>query len=130
VALKGGTRFSVRFEDVFPAGCVLMPDGISEAQDYNEATRVRTPAVDKLSGQRVWTVRVTDMDPDLAGRAREMAVKVTAPVQPVPESSAPFAPVEFEGMTVTPYVGPTGRLMYSIRATGFRSPVPAERPAK
>jgi len=121
VALKGGTRFSVRFEDVFPAGCVLVPDSITEAQDYNEVTRARTPAVDKVTGQRVWTVRVMDMDPDLAGRAREVAVKVTAPVQPVPDSGAPFAPVEFEGMTVTPYVGQTGRMAYSYRATGFRS---------
>jgi hypothetical protein len=130
VALKGGTRFSVRFEDVFPAGCVLVPDSITEAQDYNEVTRARTPAVDKLTGGRVWTVRVVDMDPDLAGRAREVAVKVTAPVQPVPESSAPFAPVEFEGMTVTPYVGPTGRLAYSLRASGFRAAIPAGRTAK
>lgn len=121
MALKGGTRFSVRFEDVFPAGCVLVPDSITEAQDYNEVTRARTPAVDKVTGQRVWTVRVMDMDPDLAGRAREVAVKVTAPVQPVPDSGAPFAPVEFEGMTVTPYVGQTGRMAYSYRATGFRS---------
>ncbi|MFI5913927.1 transcriptional regulator [Dactylosporangium sp. NPDC051541] len=121
MALKGGTRFSVRFEDVFPAGCMLVPDSIVEAQDYNEATRTRTPAVDKLTGQRVWSVRVSDMDPDLAGRAREVVVKITAPVQPVPESSAPFAPVEFEGMTVTPYVGQTGRLTYSLRATGFRT---------
>ncbi|MFI5906216.1 transcriptional regulator [Dactylosporangium sp. NPDC051541] len=125
MALKGGTRFSVRFEDVFPAGCMLVPDSIVEAQDYNEATRTRTPAVDKLTGQRVWSVRVSDMDPDLAGRAREVVVKISAPVQPVPESSAPFAPVEFEGMTVTPYVGQTGRLTYSIRATGFRSSAPA-----
>ncbi|GGM50452.1 transcriptional regulator [Dactylosporangium sucinum] len=121
MALKGGTRFSVRFEDVFPAGCVLVPDSITEAQDYNEATRTRTPAVDKVSGLRVWQVRVMDMDPDLAGRSREVAVKISAGVQPVPDSGAPFAPVEFEGMTVTPYVGQTGRLAYSYRATGFRA---------
>ena len=130
MALKGGTRFSVRFEDVFPAGCALVPDSIVEAQDYNEATRTRTPALDKLTGSRVWTVRVMDMDPDLAGRAREVAVKISAPVQPVPESSVPFSPVEFEGMTVTPYVGPTGRMAYSLRASGFRVPVPAGRAAK
>ncbi|WP_327007946.1 transcriptional regulator [Dactylosporangium sp. NBC_01737] len=129
MALKGGTRFSVRFEDVFPAGCALVPDSIVEAQDYNEVTRARTPAVDKLTGVRVWTVRVSDLDPDLAGRSREVAVKISAPVQPVPESSAPFAPVEFEGMTVTPYVGPTGRLAYSYRATGFRSSQPARKAA-
>ncbi|GAA2587687.1 hypothetical protein GCM10010399_17110 [Dactylosporangium fulvum] len=121
MALKGGTRFSVRFEDVFSAGCVLVPDSITEAQDYNEATRTRTPSVDKVSGLRVWTVRVMDMDPELAGRSREVSVKISANVQPVPDSSTPFAPVEFEGMTVTPYVGNTGRLTYSYRATGFRS---------
>ncbi|MET7398859.1 transcriptional regulator [Dactylosporangium sp. NPDC005572] len=121
MALKGGTRFSVRFEDVFPAGCVLVPDSITEAHDYNEATRTRTPAVDKVSGLRVWQVRVMDMDPDLAGRSREVAVKISAAVQPVPDSGTPFAPVEFEGMTVTPYVGQTGRLTYSYRASGFRS---------
>ncbi|MEU0559396.1 transcriptional regulator [Dactylosporangium sp. NPDC006015] len=129
MALKGGSRFSIRFEDVFPAGCVLVPDSIVEAQDYNEVTKARTPALDKLTGQRVWSVRVMDMDPDLAGRAREVAVKVSAPVQPVPDNGAPFAPVEFEGMTVTPYVGPTGRLAYSYRAAGFRSSTPARKAA-
>ncbi|MEV0128986.1 transcriptional regulator [Dactylosporangium sp. NPDC050688] len=128
MALKGGTRFSVRFEDVFPAGCVLVPDSIVEAQDYNEVTKARTPAVDKLSGSRVWTVRVMDMDPDLAGRSREVAVKISANVQPVPDGAG-FSPVEFEGMTVTPYVGPTGRLAYSYRATGFRSSQPARKAA-
>jgi hypothetical protein len=121
MALKGGTRFAVRFTDVFPNGCALVPDSITEAQDYNEVTRARTPAIDKLSGLRVWTVRVIDLDPDLAGRAREVAVKISANVQPVPDSAAPFAPVEFEGMTVTPYVGQTGRMAYSYRATGFRT---------
>ncbi|MDG6107352.1 transcriptional regulator [Dactylosporangium aurantiacum] len=129
MALKGGSRFSIRFEDVFPAGCVLVPDSIVEAQDYNEVTKARTPALDKLTGARVWTVRVVDMDPDLAGRSREVAVKISAPVQPVPANGAPFAPVEFEGMTVTPYVGPTGRLAYSYRATGFRSSAQARKAA-
>lgn len=129
MALKGGTRFSVRFEDIFPAGCALVPDSITQAQDYNETTRTRTPSVDKVTGQRVWTVRVMDMDPDLAGRAREVSVKVLADVQPVPDNGAPFAAVEFDGMTVTPYVGNNGRLAYSYRATGLRSPMPARKAA-
>jgi hypothetical protein len=129
VALRGGTRFSVRFEDLFPAGCVLVPDSITAAQDYNEVTRERTPSKDKLTGQRVWQVRVMDMDPELAGRSREVTVKVLADVQPVPDNGAPFAPVEFEGMTVTPYVGNNGRLAYSFRATGLRSPMTARKAA-
>jgi hypothetical protein len=124
VALKGGTRFSVRFEDVFPNGCVLVPDSITEAQDYNEVTKARTPAIDKVTGSRVWQVRVMDMDPDLAGRSREVGVKILAPVMPVSEHND-FAPVAFEGMTVTPYVGNNGRLAYSFRATGFTAAQPA-----
>jgi hypothetical protein len=124
MALRGGTRFSIRFEDVFPNGCVLVPDSITEAQDFNEVTRARTPSVDKVTGQRVWQVRVMDMDPDLAGRSREVGVKILANVQPVPEHNT-FAPVEFEGMTVTPYVGNNGRLAYSFRATGFKTVQPA-----
>ena len=120
--LRGGSRFSVPFEAVFPAGCVLVPDSITEAQDYDEATRARTPMRDKLTGQRVYQVRVMDMDPELAGRSREVAVKVTADVQPVPDNGAPFAPIEFVNLTVTPYVAQNGRLAYSLRASGIRSP--------
>ena len=43
---------------------------VNEAQNYNEVTRARTPAVDKLTGSRVWTFRVSDLDPDLAGRVQ------------------------------------------------------------
>jgi hypothetical protein len=128
VALKGGTRFTVRFEDIFPNGCVLVPDSIAEAQDFNETTRARTPAVDKVTGQRVWQVRVMDMDPDLAGRSREVGVKILANVRPVPDHNE-FAPVEFEGMSVTPYVGNNGRLAYSFRATAFKSVQAAASPS-
>jgi hypothetical protein len=31
-------------------------------------------------------------------------------------------PVEFTGMTVTPYVNQAGRLAYSLKATGIRAP--------
>jgi hypothetical protein len=34
----------------------------------------------------------------------------------------PFVPVEFAGLTVTPYVNQVGRLAYSLRATGVRVP--------
>jgi len=124
MALKGGVRFSVRFGDVFPHGCVLVPDSIAEAQDYDERTRARTPSVDKLTGQRVWQCRVMDMDEELRGRSREVSVKILADVQPVPPVG-PFEAVEFEGMTVTPYVSNTGRMAYSYRATGLRTPATA-----
>jgi len=37
VALKGGTRFAVRFEDVFPSGCVMGADTIvSKVVDFDK----------------------------------------------------------------------------------------------
>jgi len=115
---------------VFPAGCHLVPDSITEAQDWDEATRVRTPAIDKVSGKRVYHVRVVDMDPTLEGRSREVVVKIAADRMPAPPTRAPFEPVEFENLTVTPYVD-TGRcqgrgrcnarMAFSLRATGLKA---------
>jgi len=68
VALSTGVRLPVGMAEVFPAGCHLLPDSITEAQDWDAATRVRTPTVDKITGQRVWHVRVVDMDQALEGR--------------------------------------------------------------
>jgi hypothetical protein len=56
-------------------------------------------------------------------------VKLLASVLPVPPEAmdgAPFRPVEFEGLTATPYVATTAtgraRLAWSFRATGMRAP--------
>ena len=82
-------RFPVSMQDVFAHGCNLMPDSITEAQDYDEKTKRRTPAVDKLTGKRVLQCRVVDMDPDLAGRSRETVVKILADREPVPPTRRP-----------------------------------------
>lgn len=79
MALRGGTRFAVRFEDVFPAGCALVPEPLGEVEDYDEKTGRRSPAKDKLTGQRVWQVRVMDLDPELGKRSRETMVKICRP---------------------------------------------------
>jgi hypothetical protein len=129
VALIGGARFALRMEDLFPNGCNLVPDSISEAMDFDEKTRQRTPAKDKVTKQRVWQVRVMDMDPNLAGRSREVTVKVLADYQPMPPTGAPFEPVEFENLQVTPYVGSNGRLAFSIRASAITSPMKASKAA-
>jgi hypothetical protein len=135
VALSNGVRLPVGMAEVFPAGCHLLPDSISEAQDWDEVSRVRTPAVDKITGKRVYHVRVVDMDQALEGRSREVVVKIAADRMPVPPTRAPFEAVEFEGLTVTPYVdngrctgrGRCGaRMAFSLRATGMKA---AARPA-
>jgi len=130
LALSNGVRLPAGMAEVFPAGCHLLPDSITEAQDWDEATRTRTPAVDKISGKRVYHVRVVDMDPTLEGRSREVVVKIAADRMPVPPTRAPFEPVEFEGLTVTPYVD-TGRcqgkgrcnarMAFSLRAAGIKA---------
>ena len=134
MALRNGSRLHVSMQDVFPHGCHLVPESIVEAQDYDEHTGRRSPAVDKHTGQRVFQVRVMDMDPELEGRSRETVVKILADRMPVPPTRAPFELVEFEGLQVTPYVD-TGRcqgrgrcnarMAFSLRATGMKA---ASRP--
>jgi hypothetical protein len=71
----------------------------------------------------LWVIEVIDPDPQ--ARTRAVKIKVAAQVQPVipaGQSESPFTPVEFTGMTVTPYVNQAGRLAYSIKATGIRAP--------
>ena len=130
MALRNGARFSVGMADVFPDGCYLVPGSISEAQDYDEKTKTRHPAKDKVTGTRVFQCRVVDMDQELEGRSRETVVKILTDYQPVPPGRAPFEQVEFDGLTVTPYVNDKGRMAYSLRATGLKAAVrPAAPPA-
>ena len=98
MALRNGSRFGVSMHDVFPSGCHLLPDSIAEAMDYDEKTKTRRPAVDKVTGRRVWQCRVQDMDPDLAGRSRETVVKILADQQPSPPTRQLFEAVDFEGL--------------------------------
>ena len=129
MALRNGLRLNVSMQEVFSHGCHLVPGSISEAQDYDEKTKRRTPAVDKLTGKRVFQCRVVDMDPELEGRSREVVVKIIADREPVPPTRAPFEPVEFEGLQVTPYVTDKGRMAYSLRATGVKATRPASKDA-
>jgi hypothetical protein len=135
MALRNGSRLHVGMQDVFPHGCHLVPDSIIEAQDYDESTGRRSPAIDKHTGQRVFSCRVMDMDPELEGRSRETVVKILADRMPVPPTRAPFELVEFEGLQVTPYVDNgrcagkgrcNARMAFSLRATGMKA---ATRPA-
>ena len=116
-------------QQVFPHGCHLMPESITEAQDYDEKTRIRTPSIDKLTGKRVFQCRVADMDPELEGRSRETVVKILADREPNPPTGQPFELVEFDNLQVTPYVTDKGRMAYSLRATGIKPARPAAKDA-
>jgi len=52
-------------------------------------------------------------------------VRISADHQPVPPEKIagfPFAPVEFAGLTITPYADNKGRIAHGFRASGMQAP--------
>ncbi|MFI6823235.1 hypothetical protein ACIBJE_20090 [Micromonospora sp. NPDC050187] len=128
-------KVPVPFEYVFPAGALCL--GVAPQVDFDRRGEADNQARDKETGERVWMVRVMDLDPEAGkfGRSTEVKVKVVAAHQPVPPASAvPGYPpaVQFEGLTLTPYVDSQrckpgrssgecrSRMAYSLRATAMR----------
>ena len=138
----------VEFGAVFPDG-VYAAGGIEPVRDFDRSSADRIiQQTDKHTGLPPWVVEVIDADPE--ARQRTVKVKIAATVQPVlpsPAPGSPFTPVEFEGLTATPYVDASrcqgngkgtgqgkdkcgARLAYSLKATGVRAPSPGiTRPA-
>jgi hypothetical protein len=126
MAING--KFKVNHNDVFPHGAYVVGD-VEPVRDFERSTRERpVQATDKDSGLLVWSVSVLDPDPDARKDAKTVTVKISAPHQPVPPEAIagmPFRPVEFDGLTVTPYLNENGgraRVAYSFRATAMRPP--------
>ncbi|MFI7538731.1 plasmid replication, integration and excision activator [Streptosporangium sp. NPDC049376] len=124
MAIQG--PIDIGFDQVFPHGCYLVGE-VQQVKDFDASTNGRTVyAKDKTTGLPVWQVSVVDADPDAKASQKSVTVKILTDVQPVPPPplpGLPFTPVEFDGMTVTPYVGQdTGRLAYSLRARAMRAP--------
>jgi len=113
----------VEFAQVFPRG--LFAAGTFEPVrdfDASKAGGRFVQSKDKQTGLPLWQVDAIDADP--AARDKTVRVKVAAadqPVLPAPPAGLPFVPVEFAGLTVTPYVSQAGRLAYSLKATGVRA---------
>jgi hypothetical protein len=130
MAIKGAIPMESGF--VWPYGTFMVGE-VQAMRDFDRSTKDQAvQAVDRDTGELVWTVDVVDADPE--ARERTVRVKLLAPVQPVPPEAmpgAPFRPVEFDGLTATPYVATTAsgrsRLAWSFKATGMRAParVPA-----
>src|SRR5271156_4451521 len=109
---------------------MVFPDGVYAAgvfepvRDFDASTNGRfVQSKDKATGLPLWQVEVIDADQQ--ARTRTVKVKIAAqaqPMLPVPTAGVPFVPVEFAGLTVTPYVNQAGRLGYSLKATGGRVP--------
>ena len=102
MALQG--PIPVDFGHVFPDG--VYAAGVFEpVRDFDASSNGRfVQSKDKATGLPLWTVEVIDADKE--ARTRTVKVKVAAPNQPVlPAGPAgvPFMPVEFTGLTVTPF---------------------------
>lgn len=123
-------RMEVVFGSVFPAGAYLVGD-VEPVQDYKQEKRPdgsRPQQVDPDTGELIWTVPVLDADPEARKNEKTINVKISARQQPVPPANPdglPFIPVEFEGLTLTPWVDDNGqfpRLAWSYRAKGMTAP--------
>ena len=133
MAIQG--RIPVNFGDAFPHG--VYATGPAEPLENFETKRQES---DKENGLPVWVVDVYDADPAGNHKASAIKVKISAEVCPVvPEPAfGPFRPVEFDGLTVTPYIeemgrkpngDPRTRIAYSFRARGVRAPGCAGKPS-
>jgi hypothetical protein len=132
----------VPFGDVFPAGAYMVGE-VEPVEDYEliKAAKAagRDPGDvqlrDKVTEKRVWSVRVIDADPEARRGKSEVVVKISADQQPVPPPAIPgmpFRPVEFDELTVTPYVDDNGsrpRQAFSFRALGVKAPAKSVAPA-
>jgi hypothetical protein len=130
MALQG--PIPVEFGMVFPDGAYAA-GAIEMVRDFDRSTADRVvQQTDKDTGLPLWVVEVIDAQEKT--RQRTVKVKVAAQVQPVlppPVAGAPFTAVEFDGLTVTPYVDASrcqgkgkcaARQAYSLKATGVRAP--------
>ena len=144
MAIQGA--IPIEFGAVFPDGAYAAGK-FEMVRDFDRSSGDRVvQQIDKVTGLPLWVVEVIDAEE--AARQRTVKVKVAAQVQPVlpsPAAGSPFTAVEFEGLTVTPYVDASrckggkdkcgARLAYSLKATGVRAPSrglgrPAPEPRK
>ena len=91
-----------------PDACYLVPDSITLVSEGH-------------TGQQVYECRVVDGNPALKDRAHDTVVKILADQKPSQASMPRFGRVEFDHLTITPYVTDQNpmRITYSLRATGL-----------
>ncbi|MEU4693179.1 hypothetical protein [Actinoplanes sp. NPDC023714] len=141
--IPNSIKVPVPWEYVVPHGALCL--GVEPATDFDKRGQGDDQLRDKETGERVWLVRLLDLDPEAGkfGGSKEFKVKVVAPQQPVPPASAvPGYPpmVEFADVTLTPYVDSQkckgtaakcrARLGWSVRATAMTAAQSAGRAPK
>ncbi len=121
------TPLPVGFGQAFPEGAFVTGD-VEPVRDFDAKGSMPVQKKDKNTGLPMWQVSVHDPDDNARGAAKAVKVVVLDERQPVPPPTLdglPFRPVEFDGMTITPYVAEGAgrpRVAYSIRARAMRAP--------
>ena len=138
--IPSSLKVPVPWDYVAPHGALCL--GVEPATDFDKRGQGDDQLRDKETGERVWLVRVLDLDPEAGrfGGSKEFKVKVIAAQQPVPPASAvPSYPpmVEFADVMLTPYVdsqsckGAASKcrspLGWSIKASAMTAPQQASR---
>jgi hypothetical protein len=120
----------VEFGFVFPHGAFIRGE-VEAVRDFDKSSKENfVQAKNKDTNEKVWQVEIIDADPDAKGSIKVKLFGDVQPVPPAPSNGFPFAAVEFDGLTVTPYVdSKTNRLAYSYRAKSMRAPKASTRPA-
>jgi hypothetical protein len=137
--MASNSRYVVSMGDVFPCGAYVVSE-VEPVRDFERSTAERfVQQGDKHTGLPLWAVSVLDANPEVRNSDKTVVVKIMDTVRPVPPEATggtPFRAVEFDGLTVTPYLddkacsGPKGgerhrcraRMAYSLRATGMHAP--------
>src|SRR5829696_5839448 len=121
------TPLPVSMDQVLPHGAYVTGE-VEPVRDFDAKGSVPVQKRDKGTGLPMWQVSVHDPDPAARGAAKSVKVVLLDERQPVPPpqlDGLPFRPVEFDGVTVTPYVAEGAgrpRVAYSIRARAMRAP--------
>ena len=124
------TPLPVSMDQVLPHGAFVTGD-VEPVRDYDAKGPATVQKRDKLTNLPMWQVTVHDPDPN-AKSVKVVLLDERQPVPPPALGDLPFRPVEFDGMTVTPYVAEGAgrpRVAYSIRARAMRPPA-GQRTAK
>jgi hypothetical protein len=127
MAVEG--RINVRHEDIFTEAVLLLSVDPVEDFDKKRAGVEDPQERDKTTAMRLWSASV--LDPSAQQGRREIKVKITADVRPVPPNGL-LSPVEFEELQVIPYLDSNRtkpRVAIAYRAAGFRPGRPAGKSA-
>lgn len=99
------TRFPVEFSTVFPEGAFIL----ASSRHWSSRRTATHPSARSATGRPTSSSEPSARWTPTKEAARfgaEFKVKIAAPQQPVPPAKAagfPYAPAEFEGLTITPY---------------------------